>query len=156
MLATIRIWQKQGIGVTDSKKTEKDASRQHLSTFPMSRLAPSFELVDLAKEIARADDMLALQTNGKLNLLAEQIRGLQEEARKIMQEAKNNLELHKAECSFSKKAGQVYHLYVKSDGRKIFSLLSPAEWGARCPYAFEGAYRLENDMSWTDVTAEHK
>ncbi len=142
--------------MTDSKKIEKDACRHHLATFPMSRQAPSFELVDLAKEIARADDMLAMQTNGKLNLLAEQIRGLQEEARRILQEAQNNLELHKAECSFSKKAGQVYHLYSKSDGRKIFSLLSPEEWGARCPYLFEGAYRLENDMSWTYVTDEHE
>lgn len=138
--------------MTDSKKTEEDGSRQHLSPYPMSRLAPSFELVDLAKEIARADDMLALQTNGKLTLLADQIRGLQEEARKILQEAKENLELHKAECAFSKKVGQVYHLYVKSDNRRIFSLLSPAEWGARCPYTFEGSYRLENDMSWTNVT----
>lgn len=142
--------------MTDSKKTEENGSRQHLSPFPMSRLAPSFKLVDLAKEIARADDLLAMQTNGKLTLLAEQIRGLQEEARRILQDAKKNLELHKAECSFSKKAGQVYHLYVKSDGRKIFSLLSPAEWGARCPYTFEGAYRLESDMSWTDVTNEYR
>jgi hypothetical protein len=141
--------------VTDSKKIEEEGSRQHLSPFPMSRLAPSFDLVDLAKEIARADEMLSLQTNGKLTLLAEQIRGLQEEARKILQQAKKNQELHKAECTFSKKAGQVYHLYVKSDGRKIFSLLSPAEWGARCPYTFEGAYRLESDMSWTDVTEKH-
>lgn len=141
--------------MTDSKKTDKGDSKQHLSTFPMSRLAPSFELVDLAKEIARADDMLAMQTNGKLNLLAKQIRGLQEEARKILQEAQKNLDLHKAQCSFSKKVGQVYYLYLKTDGCKIFSLLSPAEWGARCPYTFEGAYRLENDMSWTDVIDEH-
>ena len=141
--------------MTDSKKTEEDISRHHLSTFPMSRLAPSFELVDLAKEIAKADDMLAMQTNGKLTLLAEQIRGLQEEARKILQEARKNLELHKAECLFSKKVGQVYHLYTKGDGRNIFSLLSPAEWGERCPYTFEGSYRLESDMSWTDVTEKH-
>jgi len=142
--------------MTDSKKTEEDGSRQHLSPFPKSRLAPSFELVDLAKEIAKADDMLSMQTNGKLTLLAEQIRGLQEEARKILQQAKINLELHKAECAFSKKVGQVYHLYLKRDGRKIFSLLSPSEWGARCPYTFEGSYRLESDMSWTDVTETHE
>jgi len=142
--------------VSDSKKTDKDGSRPHLSSFPMSRLAPSFDLVDLAREIARADDMLALQTSGKLTLLAEQMRGLQEEARKILRQAEKDLELHKAECAFSKKVGQVYHLYVKSDGRKIFSLLSPEEWGTRCPYTYEGSYQLESDMSWTEITEKHE
>ncbi len=119
-------------------------------------MAPSFELVDLAKEIATADDMLALQSNGKLKLLAEQIRGLQEEARKILLETQRNQELHRAECSFSKKTGQVYHLYRKKDGRRIFSLLSPVDWGEKCPFTFEGSYRLENDMSWTDVDTEEE
>jgi len=86
---------------------EKEGSRKadHLSAHPVSRLAPPFELVDLAEEISRADDMLSIQTSGKLRLLADQIRSLQEEARKILQETRQNQQLHRAECGFRKRAG---------------------------------------------------
>ena len=138
--------------VSDSKENKEKEKKEHLSTYPISRLAPSFELVDLAKEIARADDMLTLQTSGKLNLLAKQIRELQEEAIKILEETRKNQELHRAECGFAKKVGQTYHLYRKKDDKLIFSLLSPADWGERPPYTYEGSYRLENDMSWTLIS----
>ncbi len=136
-----------------NKSSEDDAgdNKKFLSPYPISRLAPPYELVDLAKEIARADDMLSVQTNGKLRLLAEQIRGLQEEAQKILLETKRNQELHRAECSFQKKAGQVYHLYKKKNDSLVFSLLSPQDWGERLPYDFIGSFRLESDMSWTAI-----
>lgn len=139
--------------MSDSQENKEAENKEHLSTYPVSRQAPSFDLVDLAEEIARADDMLTLQSSGKLNLLAKQIRELQEEAIKILEETRRNQELHRAECGFAKKVGQTYHLYRKGDGRLIFSLLSPAEWGERLPYRYEGSYRLENDMSWT-LTSE--
>ena len=128
-----------------------DAGKDHLSPYPVSRMAPAFELVDLAKEISRADDMLSVQTSGKLRLLADQIRNLQEEAHKILHETRRNQELHRAECSFGKKAGQVYHLYRREDGTLLFSMLSPAEWGEKLVHAFEGSFRLEADMSWTQT-----
>lgn len=128
--------------------------KEFLSSYPISRLAPPYELVDLAKEIARADDLLSVQTNGKLRLLAEQIRGLQEEAQKILMATKKNQELHRAECGFKKKAGQIYHLYTKDDQTLIFSLLSPREWREGLPYNFVGSFRLEHDMSWTQVDTE--
>lgn len=137
--------------VGDSEEKRDLEEKEHLSTYPVSRLAPPFELVNLAEEIARADDLLAMQTSGKLKLLAKQIRALQDEAISILEETRRNQELHRAECSFAKKAGQVYHLYRKRDGQLTFSMLSPTEWGERQPFAHEGSYRLESDMSWTLV-----
>ena len=136
-----------------SENSESNGSEKKvfLSTYPVSRLAPPYELVDLAKEIAKADDMLSVQTNGKLRLLAEQIRGLQEEAKKILKETRQNQQLHHAECSFKKKIGHIYHLYKKEDGSLVFSLLSPQEWGKRMPHEFVGSFRLENDMTWTPM-----
>lgn len=137
--------------MSGSGNNDNKGGRDHLSTYPVSRLAPSFELVDLAKEISRADDMLSVQTSGKLRLLADRIRSLQEEAHKILQETKRNQEIHRAECGFQKKAGQTYHLYRKSDGTLSLSLLSPADWGESMPYAYEGSYRLESDMTWSEA-----
>lgn len=138
----------------DKKEKKEHLSKEHLSPYPVSRLAPSFELVDLAREIARADDLLSMQTGGKLKLLADQIRGLQQEALAILEKTRRDQQLHRALCNFAKKPGQIYHLYAKEDQSLIFSLLSPADWKGRQPYRFEGSFRLESDMSWTEMDDE--
>lgn len=117
--------------------------------YPTSRLAPRFELVDTALEIARADEALASVTNARLEVVAEQIRVLQARARAILDEARESAELHRARCSFVRRPGETYHLYERPSGELYFSLLSPTEWGARCPHRFAGSFRLEPDMRWT-------
>lgn len=117
--------------------------------YPLSRMAPSFDLVDMAAEIQKADAMLATVAGGKLGVLAEQIRHLQDEARALLERARRDAELHRARCNFEKKPGGVYHLYRKDDGELWFSLFGPSEWIRPQPQTFEGSYRLEADMSFT-------
>jgi hypothetical protein len=119
--------------------------------YALSRMAPSFSLVDVAAEIEKADAMLATVTGGKLGVIADQIRHLQEQARRMLERANRDAELHRARCRFEKKAGGVYHLYVKDDGERWFSLMGPDEWIRPQPQTFEGSYRLEADMSFTRV-----
>jgi len=124
--------------------------------YALSRMAPSFSLVDVAAEIEKADSMLVTTTGGKLGVIADQIRRLQEQARAMLERAQRDAELHRARCGFEKKAGGVYHLYRKDDGERWFSLLAPEEWLRPQPQAFEGSFRLEVDMSFTrlDVAEE--
>jgi hypothetical protein len=119
--------------------------------YALSRMAPSFSLVDVASEIEKADSMLATVTGGKLGVIAEQIRRLQDQARVMLERAQRDAELHRARCSFEKKPGGVYHLYRKDDGERWFSLLAPEEWITAQPQTFEGSYRLEADMSFSRV-----
>ncbi len=121
------------------------------SPYPVSRLAPKFELVDLAKEIEQADATLALTANAKLQMIAEQMAALREQAKRVLEEAKNAADLHRARCSFKKRPGALYHLYRRGDFDRYFSMLSPDEWGEEPPHAYEGTYRLEPDMAWTRV-----
>jgi len=123
----------------------------HASKYPVSRLAPPFELVDLAREIQDADRVLGAVVGGQLEVIAEQIRSLQEKAKGILERAERAGELHRAACNFRKRAGATYHLYRRTSGELYFSMLSPDEWGASTPHPFEGSYRLEVDMSWTRV-----
>jgi hypothetical protein len=123
----------------------------HTSPYGLSRLAPAIDLVDTAREIARANATIAAATTGKLSLIAEQIRALQEQARGVLAAAQRDAMLHEARCSFRKRPGQVYHLYRAADGSHYFSMLSPEEWGGRPPDPFVGSYRLEADSSWTDA-----
>ncbi len=118
------------------------------SPYPTSRLAPVHDLVDLAAQIETADHMISAVTSGKLETIAEQIRNLQAQARRILQEAHESAELHRAQCRFAKRPGAIYHLYRRSDDTLYFSLLHPSEWRSGPPHAFVASYLLQADMSW--------
>jgi hypothetical protein len=129
-----------------------DSRRSNASlTYPASRLAAPIELVDLAREIEQADRVIGVVVHAKLEALRDQMRALQEQARRVLDEAQRDARLHRARCHFKKVPGSVYHLYRKGDGELYFSMLSPRDWSGAPPHAFEGSYRLEADMSWTAV-----
>jgi hypothetical protein len=109
------------------------------------------DLVDVAAEIQQADHMLGTMTAGKLQVIAEQIRKLQEHARAVLQQAHVDASLHRARCAFCRRPGHVYHLYRGRDGAPYLSMLSPEDWRGAPPDPFEGSFRLEPDMSWTPV-----
>ena len=123
----------------------------HAAPYPLSRTAPSYDLVDVAAQIQRADQTLATMTGGKLGVIAEQIAKLQEQARMLLDKARRDSELHRVRCSFEKRPGGEYHLYRKDDGELWFSRIAPDEWLTPRPQTFEGTYRLELDMSFTRI-----
>ena len=127
---------------------DKHAGPGRSSPYGISRLAPAIELVDVAREIETADRLVGSVVGGKLEILAKQIRALQEQAREILDDARRDLDLHRARCNFQRRPGQTYHLYRKANGELYFSMLSPVEWGEP-PHEFVGSYRLEADLSWT-------
>jgi hypothetical protein len=92
---------------------------------------------------------LSARTGAKLRVIADQIKLLQQEARKVLADAKEEQTLTRARCSFKRIPGRTYHLYRKMAGEPFFSMLAPAEWGGEVPYTFLGSYRLETDYSWT-------
>ena len=124
------------------------------SPYPISRMTRPYDLVDLAREIERADAMVSNVVGGKLGLIADQIRKLQEQAHALMEAAERDAALHRVECRFSKQPGSVYHLYARPDGTRYFSMLSPADWGHAPPHAFQGSFRLNVDMSFAEVAEE--
>lgn len=145
---------------TPSSKAEHPASdtaspitRDAASPYPLSRLSARIDLVDVAREIQAADSILGVATNARLGVIASQIRHLQDEARRVLEEAELAARLHRARCNFVKRPGHVYHFYRRADGDTYLSMLSPHDWNGAPPHRFEGSYRLELDMSWTLVDA---
>ncbi|MEY4576140.1 MAG: hypothetical protein RL701_843 [Pseudomonadota bacterium] len=129
------------------------------SPYPMSRLSAKHDLIDIAREIQAADSLLSAVAAGKLESIARQIRALQEEAARTLQEAHAAADLHRAACNFKKIPGQIYHLYQRPNGERYFSLLSPQDWDNKPPHAYSGSYRLETDMRFTpaeDVEARER
>lgn len=142
-----------------SDDTKRDTGGKHLgpartSPYPVSRLAPAHDLVDVAKRIADADAMIGATASAKLRVIADQIQALQEEARRILEDTRKDLDLHRARCSFVRRPGQVYHLYRRADGELWFSMIAPGEWRGASSSEFAGSYRLELDQSWTRVDGD--
>lgn len=130
---------------------ENHSDSDNSAPYPVSRMAPATELVDLAREIAEADRMLGNVAHGKLKVIAEQMKTLQREAQAILEASARDQRLHRARCNFKRQPGKTYHLYRKADDSLYFSMLAPAEWGGPPPHPFVGSFRLESDMSWTPV-----
>ena len=137
-----------------SGQGKKHEGPEHRSPYPTDRLSPPISLVNIAREIAKADETLAQHTEGRLKLIAGQIKALQEEAVRILEKADFDRQLHQASCSFKRLVGRVYYLYEKQDSTLLFSMLGPDDWGRTPPDKYKGAYRLEGDMSWTRVGDE--
>ena len=47
------------------------------------------------------------------------------QAKKVLEEAKEDAILHHAACNFKKIPGKIYHLYRRYDGKAYFSMISP-------------------------------
>lgn len=127
----------------------------HSAPYPVSRLAPGFGLVDLAREIEQADRMVSGRLGAQLEVIAEQVKALQAQARRVLEQARADQQLHHARCAFRRIPGKIYHLYEESDGSLAFSMLSPEDWGGAPPKPFRGSYRLETDLSWTPADKAH-
>src|SRR5262245_31758772 len=132
-------------------ETPETALATRSAPYPMSRLAPRFDLVDIAAEIARANETVSMVASAKLDVIRKQILALQEEARAVLDEAARAAKLHGARCSFRKVPGRVYHLYRRGDDDLYFSMLSPDDWDGHPPHPFEGSFRLENDQTFTPI-----
>lgn len=124
---------------------------EHSSPYPVSRQAPSMDLVDVAKQIKDADQMVNARAGAKLKVIADQIRALQKEAHAVLDETRRDQQLHTARCHFKRQPGKIYHLYQHPNGETYFSMLSPEDWQDNPPHTYIDSYRLEADMSWTPL-----
>ncbi|XP_030319586.1 uncharacterized protein C1orf50 homolog isoform X2 [Calypte anna] len=113
-----------------------------------ARVGDPGDLVALARQVQQADDFIRANACNKLAVIAQQIQYLQEQARKILDEASRDADLNHVACNLVKKPGNIYYMYRRESGQRYFSILSPKEWGTS-PHEFVGAYKLQHDMSWT-------
>ncbi len=139
--------------VSDDEQTRYSGDNVHVpshaSPYPVSRLGAPVSLVDTAKVIETASATVAMRTNAQLEVIVEQIRSLQAQAREIVEQARRDVDLIHADCRFRRVPGRIYHLYERDDGRRYFSMLGPDEYGTGSPDGFVASFRYEHDESWT-------
>merc|ERR1712156_437755 len=119
------------------------------------KIRSQFDLVELAGETQTADKFTRATAGSKLSVIAEQVRFLQEQATKILEQAQRDKEINHMACNFKRIPGKLYYIYRQKfhmqkhgEGKPYMSMISPEEWGKDCP-PFIAAYKLEHDMTWT-------
>ncbi|KAG5274693.1 hypothetical protein AALO_G00139130 [Alosa alosa] len=137
--------------VTLVESSNKPSGLELVSSYQTNRIGDPMDLVSLAEQVQKSDEFVRANACNKLTVIADQIRYLQEQARKVLEDAKKHADLHHAACNVVKKPGNMYYLYMRESGQRYFSIISPQEWGSSCPHKFLGAYKLQYDMSWTPI-----
>ncbi|XP_023649560.1 uncharacterized protein C1orf50 homolog isoform X1 [Paramormyrops kingsleyae] len=142
--------------VTLVESTSTPHGLELVSSYQSHRIGDPMDLVMLAQQVQKGNEFIRANACNKLTVIADQIRYLQEQARRVLENAKMDAELHHVACNMVKKPGNMYYLYMRESGQRYFSILSPKEWGSSCPHKFLGAYKLQHDMSWTPLEEVEK
>lgn len=133
-------------------KNEPVVENKNSLAYPTRTLDPPITIVEQAREIEKAQEAIKNTVNTKLDVIVKQIRSLQEEAQRIVDEAKENIELHKVSCNFEKRPGETIYLYEKESNNTLyFSRLSPEDWGERPPNRYLGSYKMDYDRSFKRI-----
>lgn len=110
------------------------------------------DLENLIVALKNSNEHVKSTALNKLDVIGEQIKFLQKQAKEILEDAARNSELHNVPCNFVKVPGSIYHLYQRQSGEKFWSMISPEEFGTNNKNEFLGSYRLEADKSFTAVS----
>jgi len=143
-----------GVGAKLVEQSARPGGVELVSASRTNKTASPHDIVELAAVVQRGDEGVHNAACNKLSVIADQIRYLQEQAKKVLEKAKRDSELHHAACNIVKKPGQIYYLYEKEEsGEKYISIISPKEWGSSIsgPKTCHGAYRMEIDRTWTPI-----
>lgn len=74
----------------------------------------------------QADKFTRATAGSKLSVIAEQVRFLQEQAKKVLEEAKRDQEINHMACNFKRIPGKMYYIYCrKNTGLRFMSMISP-------------------------------
>jgi hypothetical protein len=120
-----------------------------LINFPHSIGSAVIKPEDLGKIKGRALSAMREQTKMQLGNIYEQMQLLAKQAKDIKGRVEVSEKIYLAQIQFEPVIGQVYHLYKKNDEDDVLSMISPREWGNKCPYKKHLAtIKLLSDHTW--------
>jgi hypothetical protein len=107
---------------------------------------------DLKGLRSKALSSMEEQTEMQLQQIREQIELLSQQAQKVIQRRQASFDVYRAKMGFEPLIGKTYYLYEREDGSSLLSMISPADWGRKMPFArFLCAVKLLADHTWDVV-----
>jgi hypothetical protein len=97
----------------------------------------------------RAMKAMQGQTQKQMDQIYEQMKLLAKQVNELKDRVEVSNLIYDAEISFQPVIGEVYHLYEKTDGKQVLSLVSPEEWGDKIPFKkYIAKVTLLADHTW--------
>ncbi len=127
---------------------EKIAKDPHLLPYAHERGGATIRPVDKGKITGLAMSAMYEQTDMQLDQIKAQIELLARQANEIQNRMTISEQIYAAEINIDPIIGRTYHLYNRSNGQPVMSLVSPAEWGPNPPYEFVATMKLLGDHTW--------
>lgn len=104
---------------------------------------------DQGKLKGRALNAMEHQTDMQLDQIYEQMQLLAEQAKKLQQRKVISEWIYTAEMRFEPLINHIYHLYHKTDGNHLLSLIAPKQWGKSGEHlTFIATVKLLADHTW--------
>jgi hypothetical protein len=104
---------------------------------------------DMGKVKTRALSAMYEQTDQQMAQIKQQIDLLAEQVRTLQKRKEHSEWIYRAELSFEPVVGSTYHLYEKTDGKHVVSMLAPGDWGRSKPnWNYLSSVKLLGDHTW--------
>lgn len=134
----------------DKNPIDKDkiATNPHLLPYAHTLGSAIIRPVDEGKIKGNALKSMYKQTENSLSQIKEQVDLLVLQAQRIHDRIAISESIYQAECKITPLVGHIYHLYEKSDGSNLLSMIGPEEWGANGPYTHVAKVELLADHTW--------
>ena len=137
-----------------SKKRQNPIDRDkvteipHLLPFAHTIGSAIIRPVDKGRVKGVAMEAMYEQTDSQLHQIKEQVEHLLSQAHQIHQRIDISEKVYLADCGFQPVMGQEYHLYEKTDGTWVLSMVGREEWGDNPPFYFLATTKLLYDHTW--------
>ncbi len=141
---------------SDENPIDKDKITETPSILPYAHTVGSalIKPIDKGRVKGRSLSAMEEQTNMQLAQIQKQIELLAHQAQKIQDRVDISVKIYQAEIGFEALIGHIYHLYEKSDGSWLLSMVAPHEWGRSFKHEFIASVKLLSDHTWEMLESE--
>ncbi|MCL9980694.1 MAG: DUF2452 domain-containing protein [Bacteroidia bacterium] len=130
----------------------KDALYQgelHSAPYALTVSSPKIEPIDKRLLKANAHEAMQHQAEQQIQMLKKQAELLIKQAKAIEDRLALSHSIYRAEINFEPIIHGIYHLYQKTDGSQVLTMIAPYEWGKTMPFEqFINTVRLLPDKTW--------
>lgn len=133
---------------------DKIAENPHLLPYAHTVGGAVIKPIDKGRVKGLALSAMYEQTDVQLDQIRKQVELLVQQAQTIHDRVKISEDIYQAEMGFKPLISHTYHLYKKSDGTNVLSMVAPQEWGTKPPYEFTASVRLLSDHTWEIIENE--
>ena len=127
---------------------DKIAENPHLLPYAHNIGSAIIKPIDKGRVKGMAMEAMYEQTDNQLTQLREQVEVLIRQAKEIHTRVEVSEAIYQAEMGFKPRVGHTYHLYQRSNGKHVLSLVEPEAWGPNPPFEFVSTVRLLADHTW--------